>query len=302
MKKIPILVLAFNRPDYVIKALEPIMVYQPERLYLACDGPRDEKSGESRLVEATQKVMLDSVDWPCDIKTLFRKANLGCARAVYKAITWFFEHEEYGIIIEDDVIVGQDFFKLCEDLLPCYRDFNNVMQISAMNFSNLSTSNTYTFQKKPFVWGWATWKRAWEKMDMEMKEWPSFKMKSLLNDYGWFQTLMMWRSWRTTYNNIAKSTLWATRWHFSVISNDGICICSKANLVVNIGFVEGTHYSDNTINPYSYLRIGSLLFPIIHPSKIEMDRNQLRIDNNDFTRIKILGARKKFKEWIRSHF
>lgn len=297
--KIAVLILAFNRPDHVAKALEPVKVYQPERLYLACDGPRLGKSGEAELVDATQKAMLDSVDWTCEVKTMFRKVNLGCANAVYEAITWFFEHEDYGIIIEDDVIVGLDFFKLCEELLPRFREDNKIMQISAMNFSNVSSSNTYTFQKKPFVWGWATWKRAWEKMDMEMKEWPSFKMRSVLKDYGWFQTLMMWRYWQSTYNRLEKSSSWATRWHFSVVCNKGICICPKANLAVNIGCNDGTHYRESDHDPYSYLKIGSLKYPIVHPRIIELDKKQQDIDNKDFFRVRIIGLKKKFRLFLR---
>lgn len=297
--KVAVLILAFNRPEQVAKALEPVHVYQPERLYLACDGPRAEKSGEAELVGATQKAMLDSVDWTCEVKTLFRKVNLGCANAVYEAITWFFENEDYGIIIEDDVVVGQDFFNLCEELLPRYRDCNSIMQISAMNFSNVSSSNTYTFQKKPFVWGWATWKRAWEKMDMDMKEWPSFKMRSVLKDYGWFQTLMMWRYWQSTYNRLEKSTSWATRWHFSVVYNKGICICPKANLAVNIGCNDGTHYRESDRDPYSYLKIGSLKKTIVHPSIIELDKKQLDIDNKDFFRVRIIGLKKKLRLFLR---
>ena len=131
--KVPILVLAFNRADHVEQAMLAIKEYKPERLYLECDGPRVHKQGEKEAVEATRKAMLDAIDWPCEVRTLFRQENLGCANAVYGAITWFFEQEEYGVIIEDDVVVGQDFFRLCEILLPRYKNDERVMEISAEN-------------------------------------------------------------------------------------------------------------------------------------------------------------------------
>ena len=92
--KVPVLVMAFNRPDFVQKTMVPICQYQPDRLYLACDGPRKEKVDDVELVKATQEVMLDAVDWKCEVKTLFRDGNLGCDPAVYEAISWFFEKEE----------------------------------------------------------------------------------------------------------------------------------------------------------------------------------------------------------------
>lgn len=300
--KISVLVMAFNRPDFVRRAMAPIRAYLPERLYLACDGPRINKGGEDLLVDETRRTMMGAIDWSCKVKTLFREKNFGCAQAVYEAISWFFEEEEYGIIIEDDVIVSLDFFKMCEELLPRYKDNTEIMQISAMNFNNEPNSNSYTFQKKPFVWGWATWRRAWTKMDMDMKAWPSFKMKSLVKYYGCFQTMMMWRSWRVTYSNLQYSTSWATRWHFSVISNNGVCICPLSNLAVNIGCESGTHYSDEDFAPYDYLRLGSLQFPFIHPRSVTLDPVQLRIDNKDFARIRLIGAKKKIRRWIKRLF
>ena len=110
------------------------------------------------------------VTWPCEVRTLFRTENYGCAKAVSNAIDWFFENEEYGCIIEDDVVVSQDFFTLCEDLLPRYKDENRIMQISARNTSfRTDINNKYVYAQCFHCWGWATWKRAWEKMDMKMK-------------------------------------------------------------------------------------------------------------------------------------
>lgn len=300
MSKIPVIVMAFNRPEMVKMAMEPIRQYQPDRLYLACDGPRLNKEGEGALVAATQKTMMDAVDWPCDVKTLFREKNLGCANAVNEAVSWFYEHEEFGVVIEDDVIVSLDFLKMCEELLPRYNNDSEIMHISAMNFNNVQTANSYTFQKKPFVWGWATWRRAWAKMDMNMKAWPSFKMKSLIKYYGWFQTMMMWRYWNYAYNHIETISSWATRWHFSVVSNNGLCICPRANLSINVGCsTDGVHYKKNEVDPYSHLQIGKLELPLAHPKGIALDPAQLKLDNRDFLRVRKIGAEKKIRRLLR---
>ena len=154
-KKIPVLVLAFNRADHVAEAMKAIREYKPDRLYLERDGPRGHKEGEREAVEETRQTMLDAVDWPCEVKTLFREENLGCAKAVYDAITWFFEQEEYGIICEDDIILGKDFFRLCEDLLPRYKDEERVMEISARNQSlRTDINNTYVYAQCFHCWGW----------------------------------------------------------------------------------------------------------------------------------------------------
>ena len=185
MNKVPILVLAFNRADHVSEAMKAIRDYQPDRLYLECDGPREAKEGEEEKVKATRKAMLDAVDWPCEVKTLFREQNMGCAHAVNDAITWFFENEEYGIICEDDIILGQDFFKFCEIILPRYAKEERIMSISAQNRSMRNDiNNTYVYSYNYDCWGWASWRRAWNKMDMSMSRMPEITRSAMIRRYG----------------------------------------------------------------------------------------------------------------------
>lgn len=297
--KIPILVLAFNRADHVEKAMEAIREYKPEKLYLECDGPRKNKQGEAEAVSLTCRTMIDMIDWPCDVKTLFREENLGCANAVYGAINWFFENEEWGIIIEDDVVVSQDFFRLCEVLLPRYANVDKIQQITSQYYGHYNqTTNEYTFGRKPYIWGWASWRRAWIKyMDMNMTKFPLFSFWQLTKEYGYFQSFMMKYYWTRTYKHLKTSSSWATRWHFAAVTNNLISICPKTNLGINIGCTgdDGTHYKKGSVNPYKRMKIGHLNFPLIHPDEIKLDKEQLRIDNKEFKRLKIIGAIQKIK-------
>ncbi|MBV5343931.1 nucleotide-diphospho-sugar transferase, partial [bacterium] len=100
--KVPVLLVIFNRPDTTLKVMEAIRKYQPKMLYVASDGARAEKHGEKEIVQNTRDLVLQNVDWPCEVKTVFREENIGCGYGVSSAITWFLEHEEMGIILEDD--------------------------------------------------------------------------------------------------------------------------------------------------------------------------------------------------------
>ena len=197
--KVPVLVLAFNRADHVAKAMEAIREYKPDRLYLECDGAREHKIGEKDAVELTRKTMLEMVDWQCEVKTLFREENLGCANAVYGAITWFFEQEEWGVIIEDDVVVGQDFFRLCEELLPRYKNEDRVMTISAETRSpNADCQFSYHYSYDFKCWGWATWSRAWKNMDMKMSLWPAVSYYKAIKTFGLFKGIVQNHYWSNT--------------------------------------------------------------------------------------------------------
>lgn len=90
--KTPILLLIFNRPDTTEEVFAAIREANPERLYVASDGPRADPEGEAERCARARRIATD-VDWPCELQTLFRDENLGCRRAVTGAVTWFFEND-----------------------------------------------------------------------------------------------------------------------------------------------------------------------------------------------------------------
>ncbi|RZV99067.1 MAG: nucleotide-diphospho-sugar transferase, partial [Rhodobacteraceae bacterium] len=128
----PILFLIFKRPDKTQAVFETIRAARPSRLYVGADGPRPDRPGEAELCEQTRAI-IQGVDWPCEVKTLFRSDNLGCQKAVSGAVTWFFQHEAEGVILEDDIVVDPTFFPFAAQMLDRYRDTPDVMSITACN-------------------------------------------------------------------------------------------------------------------------------------------------------------------------
>ena len=100
----PILYIIFNRLDTVKRTFPKIKNQQPIELFIAADGPRPEKEGEAEKCKEVREWILANIDWNCKIHTLFQEENLGCGINVSKAITWFFENVEQGIILEDDCL------------------------------------------------------------------------------------------------------------------------------------------------------------------------------------------------------
>ncbi len=132
--RMPILFLVYKRPDTTRQVFEAIRKARPPRLYVAADGPKPDVPGEAEKVRQVRDIVLEGVDWDCEVKTLFRDKNLGCKYGVSGGINWFFDHEEMGIILEDDTLPSQSFFWFCEELLERYREDERVMCISAQHF------------------------------------------------------------------------------------------------------------------------------------------------------------------------
>lgn len=279
--KIPILVLAYNRSDTVAQVMQLVQAYQPSHIYLACDGPRSSKAGDAECVAETRDAMLKMINWNCDVNTLFREQNRGCAYGVYEAITWFFEHEEYGIILEDDVLVSQDFFKLCEDLLPRYKDEERVMQIMSRNTSRRKDiPNTYVYTQTDGCWGWASWRRAWAHMDMSMSGFKKITIPYLVKRQGLFKGCMRYYYFKRTYTHIAQSNSWATRWGLTILCHDGLVICPGVNMGINIGMNAGEHYSAiDAMDPDFRYELQSMKWPMAYNDTMRVDQRQMKYDN-----------------------
>ena len=160
MKK-AVLFLVFNRPRYTRQVFECIRNAKPERLYVAADGPRSDRAEEESLCEEVRSIATN-VDWPCNLKVLFQDTNLGCRLGVSNGINWFFEHEEEGIIIQDDILPSPGFFVFCETMLELYRNDERIMMITGTNYHPVAGDKDFFFSQYFSIWGWATWRRAWK--------------------------------------------------------------------------------------------------------------------------------------------
>lgn len=308
--KSPVLFMTFNRPETTAKVFEEIRKARPDRLYIASDGPRPSVSSDQELVDRTRKIA-SHVDWPCTVKTLFRQQNLGCKRAVAEAITWFFEHEPEGIILEDDTLPNSDFFLFCESLLERYRHDTRVFAIAGDNFQNGNVRGeaSYYFSRYPLVWGWASWRRAWDCYDIDMGFWP--RLRGDKSFKGYFLSGRERRYWTKIFDVVyrgALSTSWDYPWMATVFSRGGLTATPNVNLVSNIGFGPN---STHTKDPNSILsNIPSQPLPTIqHPTEVllnnEADRYTfdhafdvgLLQSPNDY--LKALVARLR-REWARA--
>ena len=274
---VPILFLVFNRPETTARVFEKIREVKPQRLFIAADGPRTEKEGEKEKCQEVRDLVLKNIDWPCEVKTLFREQNLGCGKAVSGGISWFFEHVEEGIILEDDTLPGYSFFDFCKILLDKYRNEHKVKMIGGSNYSNreIECTSTYYFTAFPHIWGWATWKRTWDEYDFTLNSIPEDKVRDLLKRY--FTRKEVIDSWVNNYDMVkdGKTFPWDFQLGFSILKNGGINIVSAQNVVTNIGFGADATHTTSTNNELSNATLTEVS-DMVHPVKIEIDKVQDR--------------------------
>ena len=253
--KTAVLFLVFNRPDTTSQVFEVIRQAKPPRLYVAADGPREGKLGEVQCIEEVRTIAT-AVDWPCKVITLFRDKNLGCKKGVSSAITWFFEQEEQGIILEDDCLPSPSFFKFCEIMLDKYRENKSVWMINGFNPHHPGISSSeYFMSQNPSVWGWASWRDRWVHYALDI----NYDKKDLYRSTGLKLPDFVIRHYDKAFYDTSNGKIdtWDYQLSFLILKNNGYVIKSFANLVSNIG-VYGVH--SNNLKPNHNVPIGSINF------------------------------------------
>jgi len=262
-KETPVLFLIFNRPDTTAKVFGAIRKAKPKKLYISADGPRTPE--EKNSCEQTRKI-LDKIDWDCKVYTNFSEHNKGCKVAMSDGISWFFQQEEEGIILEDDCLPSESFFAFCSILLAHYRHDTRITHIGGSNLQlgQKRGEASYYFSNLTHVWGWAGWRRVWDSYDVNLTSFPAFKEQDYISNCpshlpfkeGWLNAL------EKTYNG--EIDTWDYQYAYSNLINNGLSVIPNSNLISNIGFgVQATHTFDEA-HFYSAL-LNEEITSLIHP-------------------------------------
>jgi len=275
-----ILLLIFNRADTTREVMKVLQLVKPQRLYIAADGPRLHKEAEAQMCNEARNVSLGMINWDCQVQTLFRETNLGCAKAVAGGIDWFFEHEEMGIILEDDCLPDPSFFLFSTIMLDHFRDDERVMHISGFrDVDDTVEKFSYFFSYYPRIWGWATWRRAWKLYSLHPAA-PTAELKSLIITTCFYGHRQAGERWFADFEkSYARLSSWDYQWCLAIWKQHGLSVNASMPLIKNIGFDErGTHTTDSaSASDLRAIRVRTFETPVIHPtSSVPNHANDVR--------------------------
>lgn len=271
--KSPILFIIFKREDTTRAVFERIREARPPKLYVAADGPRSNRIGEKEQCDATRKI-IENVDWPCSVKTLYRETNMGCGKGVSSAISWFFSHEEQGIIIEDDIIPHIDFFEFCDIMLDKYKNDDKIQLISGHNVIKQSNSEqSYYFSNLPMIWGWASWRRVWNTYEFDSRKISYRTFMLSLRKRGFALKYILHWLFVLKRMKCNKIDTWDYQFMFNMIVENRYAIIPNVNTTTNIGFdsLDAAH----TVGENDFEKSNTALtpLPIVHPEKYNVNLN-----------------------------
>lgn len=272
--KTPVLLIAFNRPNYTRQMLNALKISNVENLLIFRDGPRPMNSHDQAACQEV-KNLVEGIDWKCSVKTNFMNNNLGCGWGPFSAISWAFQYTDRLIILEDDCIPTPAFFRFCEYLLEKYKDNDKVRHISGYSQfpgSKSFSDRDYIFTQYAPTLGWATWKRVWDNCDMhERIIQPFFKNGGFTNQFATKEEAKYFNDyyWRRVSPLLEATHSWDYQYAVHSKINGALSIVPAKNLIQYIG-IEGTHPSDKS---YYELKACSDFSIQKEPTAVELDKD-----------------------------
>lgn len=209
-------------------------------LFVFVDGARPQKEGELQKVKLVQNYV-KSIKGFKTLQYRFSDTNKGLGPSIISGVTKVIHQYGKAIILEDDLIVTDNFLSFMNQGLFKYEKEPQVFSICGYT-NRIKKPAEYVadsyFCSRSSSWGWATWANRWISVDWELKNLGNYTPYSrAFNKWGGSDCWHMLSDW---YKGKNKS--WAIRFCFAQFLQDKISLFPIKSLVQNEGFDgEGTN-------------------------------------------------------------
>tara|TARA_Y100000589_G_scaffold323021_1_gene356926 strand:- start:4326 stop:5288 length:963 start_codon:yes stop_codon:yes gene_type:complete len=178
ISELPVLILAYNRFEKFKRCINTLEEQGIKNIFISVDGPRNKYDMDIQK-KIFQFCKNDKLDLKLEINFLHQ--NKGCRIAPLKGISWFLKRNQYGIILEDDVILSKKCIETFSTLLQDY--FHRKDYISLSSFNEFTEKKIESIYALPVwrSWGWATWSHKWEKYIEFKKEIEKYSLWEIYN-------------------------------------------------------------------------------------------------------------------------
>lgn len=271
MKKLAnlsVLILAYNRFEKFNRCIKTLNEQGIKKIYLSIDGPRNKNDLKNQ-----EKIISFCKNNNYGMEIIINKLhnNYGCRLGPIKGISWFFSQNQYGIILEDDIILSKKCMEAFSYLLDKY--FYNDEFLSITSFNELSNGSIENIYSMP-LWrssGWASWAHKWESHINFSKKIRYFNMwdlyKLMPKDFRSIETVQLVKA---SQLNLLDS--WDYEFNFSHLVNMKKSLTLGGINCLNYGF-------DDTATHKTNLDSIGIDFKLFNEKEIDF-KNIMQFENN----------------------
>ena len=224
-----ILLITHSRVVGVVRLIESILDSNPDsHIYISIDGAQNDFVKRNQL---EMKRYFDMcISRGVRLHYRFLEINYGVGAGVINAVDWFYNQVEFGVVLEDDLIVSNDFFAFCSQALEIFKNDEEVWMISGSQIlGSRYSADELNFANYPMIWGWATWRDKWLEMRKYLVQVKKIPVAKLFD-----RKYLFWAIGANRALNGLVDT-WDTPLAFEFITREKICVISPTNLVTNVG-------------------------------------------------------------------
>lgn len=241
MELAPIALFVYNRAGHSRKVIEAVLANDLSReseLFIYSDAPRAPEHAPG--VDDVRQLIKQIKGFKA-VHIIERQRNYGCARSLITGITEVVNAFGSIIVVEDDVLVSPYFLKYMNEALEMYREDKQVACVHGYLYPlNVRLPETF-FIKGADIWGWATWKRAWDLYEPDAaKLLCELKSRRLTKAFDFDGACNFTHMLKAVI--AGKLDTWDVQWHATAFLKDMYTLYPGRSLVQNIGFdSSGTH-------------------------------------------------------------
>ena len=303
---VAVLCIFFARPEQFRQSFEAVKKARPRILLLWQDGPREGRKDDIENIEKCREIA-ENIDWECEVHKNYHSQNMGCDPSTFYSHQWAFSIVEKCIILEDDIVVSQSFFRFCKELLDYYENDERIDRICGQTLYGGIPDKRYSyfFGRSGSSWGWASWRRVAQSWEAEYE--------FLSDDY--FLDLGRYRFGNKRYETSLQQAkmrkkegipYWEHIIGFRTTLNSGLVIYPSENMVENVGLSKNsTHAPDNLkelpkdIREMLETEAKDIAFPLKHPPYVIEDYHYFETIMKHISPSIALKVKRKIEHLIR---
>lgn len=246
----PVVVFAYNRPEHLNKTLSALSQNKgasESDVFLFVDGPKTDagKQKQDEVINVAKNY----------VKGFFKSFNItvseknkGLAKSVIGGVSQILDRFGKVIVIEDDAISAENYLEFMNSALEFYKNDKTVWSVGGFTVPmNLPSDYRDDVIKTQRVssYAWGVWKDRWDRIDWEVKEYPSFSRsiikRVMFNKWGLDRSAML----DDQISGIIDS--WAIRFDYAMFKCGMYNIVPRYSLIKTIGHDgSGTHSKAKT--------------------------------------------------------
>jgi hypothetical protein len=226
---IPVLIITYNRFDFVLRILKELNDHGYRNVYISVDDYYHDTIGFKKVEDFLQEHNFLH-------KILKWSTNIGCENNVLDGIKWFFTNVEKGVILEDDCIPKEGFFSLLGKVRELNIDEENISFFS----DNIGSHPGFYVRPShiPFFWGWYSSKAFFDDFYSFIKtnSLSLAQIKKVLSSRLSFKIKLISLINYLSFSNDTGGTGWDSVMFFYLIIKGRPFYVPSHSLVDNVGF------------------------------------------------------------------